>query len=71
MVLYVKVNRELITHVEEEYAIPDDVALPEDWEDMDLDEKFDWVQENHEDREDLSEEVQSTAEVFDVEVVKS
>lgn len=68
MEIYIKVRREIACYVEEEYAVAAAI-LPSNWSEMDKDEQFSWVQENETDRQDNVEEVLSTTEVHEVDVV--
>lgn len=58
------VTRTIEVFVEESYSVLD--ALPDNWDQMDDDDRFDWVQEHHEERHDRIEEVQATMQVHSV-----
>lgn len=58
------VTRTIEVFVEESYSVLG--ALPDNWDQMDDDDRFDWVQEHHEERHDRIEEVQGTMQVHSV-----
>lgn len=58
------VARTIEVFVEESYVVLS--TLPDNWDEMDDNDRFDWVQEHHEERHDNIEEVEGTMQVYSV-----